>query len=132
MPRKSHREFDFDHWAALARDDPERFEALRRDCVDEIIQQSAPRHRQRMRGIQFRIDMERRRSSTPMGACVRIQSLMWDSVLGPDGFYERLLGFVGHRQSAGHTTTVAPKTAAASSPCAKIIPFPAPRNQPPE
>ena len=128
VPRKSHRKFDFDHWAALARDNPEGFEELRRHRVDEIIQQSAPQQRQRLRGIQFRIDMERRRSGTAMGACVRIQSLMWDSVLGPDGFYERLLGFAGRHKAATQTVTAASKIAPASPPCAKIIPFPTPKN----
>ena len=128
VPRKRHRTFDFDHWAALARDDPDRFEELRRDCVDALIERSGPRQRQRLRGIQFRIDMERRRSTSPMGACVRIQSLMWDKVLGPDGFYDRLLSFGGHRSANGADTN---KTTALMR-CATIIRFPLPGKQPPE
>jgi hypothetical protein len=132
VARKTHRGFDFDHWAALARDDPARFEELRRDRVDELIQQSSPRQRQRLRGIQFRIDMERRRSASPMGACVRIQSLMWDSVLGPDGFYERLLVFSGRRaatvarpdKAASPSTSSLSPASSRSPPCATIIPFP--------
>ena len=124
MPRKPHRAFDFDHWAALARDDPDRFEELRRHRVDELIQRSAPQQQQRLRGIQFRIDMERRRASTPMGACVRIQSLMWDSVLGPDGFYERLLVFTGRRSAAMARSNKGDSSASSSPPCATIIPFP--------
>lgn len=134
MPRKTRQTFDFDHWAALARDDPDRFEELRRARVDELIEQSAPQHRQRLRGIQFRIDMERRRSASPMGACVRIQSLMWDSVLGPDGFYERLLAFGGRPRTARNAriTRASPDKTRAASPPAAVIPFPARRKQPPE
>lgn len=67
--------FDFDEWAGLARDNPELFEARRQAVIEGFIRKAAPAHRARLRGLQFRIDMERRRSRTPLGACVRLYQL---------------------------------------------------------
>ena len=67
--------FDFDEWACLARDNPDLFEERRRAVIEDFIQQTAPAHQARLRGLQCRIDMERRRSRTRMGACIRLYQL---------------------------------------------------------
>jgi hypothetical protein len=82
--------FDFDTWAELARNDPEAFEARRRACIEAFIADAPQEHRRRLRGVQFRIDMERRRARNPMAACLRLSSMMWDALLGPNGLRERL------------------------------------------
>ncbi len=77
--------FDFDEWKTLASNDPEAFERRRQAVIDDFLS-SVPESRQRrLRGLQFRIDMERRRARTPLGACIKISSMMWDSLLGPQG-----------------------------------------------
>lgn len=77
--------FDFDEWKDLASIDPDAFERRRQAVIDEFLS-SVPESRQRrLRGLQFRIDMERRRARTPMGACIRISQMMWDSLVGPQG-----------------------------------------------
>ena len=64
--------FDSEEWMALARSDPEQFEKRRTQAIDEVIN-SAPAHIQRrLRGLQWRIDLERSRAGTPLGACVRL------------------------------------------------------------
>jgi len=129
VPRKSSRRFDFDQWAALARDDPAGFEQQRRDRVDALILRASPAQRRRLRGLQFRIDMERRRAATPMAACVRIQAWMWDSLVGPDGFYERL-GSGGRLVSLhGVPQRRQPEP---RQPCAIVIPFPGQPRRPSE
>lgn len=81
---------DFDEWATLAQTDPVAFEA-RRSCLIEDFIQNSPGHLQRrLRGLQFRVDMERRRARTPMGACVRISGMMWDAFLGEGGLRDSL------------------------------------------
>lgn len=113
------RRFDFDHWVTLARDDPAGFETARRRYLEALIDSAEPEARRRLRGLQFRIDMERRRAPNPLAACIRIQSLMWDSVLGPDGLCERVcsLGDLGRLRPVAKELT--PR-------CATIIPFPRP------
>jgi hypothetical protein len=127
LPRIEQRKFDFDQWAALARDDPAGFERQRRARVDALILRALPEQRRRLRGLQFRIDMERRRARTPMAACVRLQSLMWDTVAGPDGFYDRLLGMLRPVSRFGQATR---KPQDGPLPCARIIPFPTSRPRP--
>jgi hypothetical protein len=72
-------EFDFQKWAKLARENGAEFERQRRAAIEAVIAGAPPAHQQRLRGLQFRIDMERSRSATALGACVRINSLMWAS-----------------------------------------------------
>lgn len=71
--------FDWTTWVALARENPEEFERRRQEEIEAVIAQARPEHQQRLRGLQFRIDAERQRSSSPMGACVRINKMMWES-----------------------------------------------------
>lgn len=73
-------DFDFDDWATLARTDPDRFEARRRAAIDAIIEGAPVEQQSRLRGLQFRIDMERSRASNPLSACIRLNRLMWDQV----------------------------------------------------
>lgn len=64
----------------LAEQDPEALEALRLQLVEELIGQASESTQRRLRGLQFQIDMERRRAKTPMGACIRISQMMHDSL----------------------------------------------------
>ncbi len=69
-------DFDFSQWAEMARTDPEGFEAMRDEALQEFIRTAPEDYRQRLSGLQFRIDLERRRSKTPLAACIRISQLM--------------------------------------------------------
>jgi hypothetical protein len=40
--------------------------------------------RERLRGLQWRIDQARRNRS-PLSACIYISNMMWDHLLGPNG-----------------------------------------------
>ncbi len=72
--------FDFGCWMRLARSDPQAFERRRREVLEAVIRQAGPARRRRLEGLQCRIDLERRRARTPMAACLRLSSMMWDSV----------------------------------------------------
>ena len=68
----------------LAADDPPAFEALCSTLVERCIERAPERIQQRLRQIQFRVDCIRRRSRSPLGALIKIQSLMWESFLQMD------------------------------------------------
>ena len=70
--------FDFDEWMTLAKTNPAQFEHRRQAMIDKLIRSRKPEMQQRLRGLQFRIDMERRRSPTPLAACVRLNELLMD------------------------------------------------------
>lgn len=72
---------DHEFLAALARDDPESFERLRQELIDQMIGRAPTRMRRRLVGLQFTIDQVRRLAHTPLGATVRLSSLMWSSFL---------------------------------------------------
>jgi hypothetical protein len=92
---------DFDEWLVLAKEDPDAFEQRRSRLIDSFIQDAPDHLHHRLRGLQFRIDMERRRARTPMGACVRISGMMWDAFLGEGGLRDALTGLT--HESIAHS-----------------------------
>lgn len=102
--------FDFDEWSALARTDPEAFDLKRRTWIDDSIGHGADQRR--LRGLQCRIDLERTRAHTPLKACLRLSSLMWDS------FHEL------HELTASLSDTSTPEdTSNRSTADATVLPF---------
>lgn len=71
--------FDFDEWVKLAQDDPEAFERRRKAEIEAVINAASQESQERLRGLQWKIDMERAKASTPLAALVKIQGMMWDS-----------------------------------------------------
>lgn len=110
----------------LARTDPSAFEARRLALLEDFLGQFPQPEQRRLRGLQFRIDMERRRAHTPMAACLRLSAMMWDSLLGSHGLkaaLDRLLTAeapIRRARSAAHVRRTTP---------ARILPFrkPVPR-----
>ncbi len=86
------KSFVFDDWKELAETDPQAFEQKRQNYIDSFISTAPSQHQGRLEGLQWRIDMERQRSSSPMSACVRISSMMLDSVYGEAGLVSALTG----------------------------------------
>lgn len=83
-------DFDFEHWSKLAQDDPEAFEALRQSAIAEVIASAPEAQQSRLRGLQWRVEQVRERSKTPLGACLKLSEMMWDTVLGANGLLESL------------------------------------------
>lgn len=71
--------FDFDEWATLAKSAPCEFEQRRLEYIEQLMSKYGDTHR--LRGLQCSIDMERMRARTALKSCLRISSLMWDSLL---------------------------------------------------
>jgi len=82
-------EFDFDKMMVLARENPQEFERQRSILLDEVIQRRPDI--KWAKAFQSHIDMERRKARTPLGCCVRLYSMMWDSFLKLD---EQFQGFM--------------------------------------
>jgi hypothetical protein len=65
----------------MARNDPEGLETLRRSLTDAVIAgASSDTTKRRLQGLQFRVDVERRRAATPLAAAIRISEMMCHSL----------------------------------------------------
>jgi Protein of unknown function (DUF3135) len=102
---------DPDEWRSLAQTDPQEFERRRLQAIDAVIEAAPESQRARLRGLQFRIDLERRRAVTTLGACIKLNTMMWDS-------------FVALRESLAQLTNEgALRVAGKPGGLTKVIPF---------
>lgn len=83
-------EFNFDEWAKMAKEDPDAFEDMRTQMIQNVIDSTSPEIKKRMQGLQWQIDNIRSTSSNPMASCLKISQMMWDNVLGEDGLVENM------------------------------------------
>ena len=71
---------DFDHLASLAQNEPEQFEYIRSQLCLQLIERAPLKVRQRLRGLQFTIDMQRQLAKNPLDACIRVSKMMHESL----------------------------------------------------
>ncbi len=81
---------DFNHWVALAEQDPELFEIERSSVLDAAIHKAPLQKQHRLRCLQWKLDQIRKTSSTPMVASLRMNRLLWEAVAGKNGLVELL------------------------------------------
>ncbi len=71
---------DFDKLSELAKTEPGAFEAMRIELCQQFIDSAPVDLQRRLEGLQFRIDMERRRSGNPVKNCMTLSAMMNDSL----------------------------------------------------
>lgn len=71
-------EFDFDEWMTLNQNDPEAFERRRQELIEATIQAAPEEQQRRLKGVMFQVEMERRKAATPLDACMKVSSMMWE------------------------------------------------------
>ena len=104
-------QIDFDTWQALARNNPQAFEAKRRALVDDVIKRVPEPRQQRLRCLQWRIEKVCASASNPISASLRLSRMMWESVERQRNIIHSLFEEVD--DTAGH-----------SGPLAQVLPFP--------
>lgn len=82
--------FDFDAWAALARENPQAFELERELLIKRAIMKAPADKRQRLRCLQWKLDQIRDLASTPMAACLQINRLLWENIASKHGLLHNL------------------------------------------
>lgn len=92
MDESPHMPRTFDDWVHLAATDPDGFERMRRRTIEQHIRRAPPHRQERLRRLQWRVDTTRRRARTPMGACLSLSAMMWESLLGRHGLLEAMRG----------------------------------------
>jgi len=66
-------------WAQLAQQDPEAFETMRTELLQNFIQNSSANVQKKLEGMQWKIEHIRRRANTPAEALAEISNMMWQS-----------------------------------------------------
>ena len=102
-------DFPFDQWASLAAADPQGFETARRRVLQSLIESAPAANRRRLEGLQWQIDRACERADSPLAACIKISSMMWDTVLGENGLVdsiEQLNGTKPLRERRNRNATV--------------------------
>lgn len=110
----------FDELLRIAEESPEQLEVLRQELVEDAINNAPKSYERRLRGLQFQIDMERRRSKTPMAACIRISKMMHDHL------YQLREVINGDEEMDMHPATEENEALESQS---SVIPFPAIANR---
>ena len=113
MQKNTFNILDFDQAMELARTDPVAFELYRRNVIEALIARAAERNRQHLRCLQWRIDKERERASSPFAACIKLYRMMWESFAGERGLANTLQN--AHQAQADGQP---------QQPTAKVISFP--------
>ncbi len=70
----------FDELKDLAQNNPAQLEAWRKSEIEKLIDNAPTEQQQRLRGLQFQIDGERRRHKTPLSRCIAISKKMHESL----------------------------------------------------
>ena len=83
--------FDFNEWKELSETDPEAFEVRRRKVIEAEIRLAPKRQQQRLRGLQWQIDLIRQRYRHPLVSSAKLFEMMWQKVYGENGFLEALV-----------------------------------------
>jgi len=71
----------FEALVALAKADPVEFETLRDQLCKQLLDQAPVHISRRLKGLQFKINMERQRSITPLKSCLELSKLMNNSLI---------------------------------------------------
>lgn len=71
----------FDVLVDMARNDPQKLENLRLKLTQRVIDgATTEQKRKRLEGLQFRVDLERRRARSPLAAAIKISEMMCHSL----------------------------------------------------
>ncbi|MCW8929131.1 MAG: DUF3135 domain-containing protein [Gammaproteobacteria bacterium] len=70
---------EIDELLKMAENSPDQLEELRQKLCAQLIENAPEHYQKRLNGLQFQIDMERRKSNNPMHCCIKISEMMLDS-----------------------------------------------------
>ncbi len=110
-PQTNLQAVDFEQWLKIAQQDADTFESMRLAAIEEIIESAPEKNRERLRCLQWRIDQERRLSKSPMGACIRISHMMWETLVGEESLTSHLHSLAESCEPGEHTAKPHPHQA---------------------
>jgi polyhydroxyalkanoate synthesis regulator protein len=70
---------DFDTLKELATTEPARLDAILEQQIDQLMTRASSDQQRRLRGLQFKIDGQRRLAKNNLDSCIRIANMMRES-----------------------------------------------------
>lgn len=114
---------DHETLTELSKSDPKAVEKIRKEAIDAIIRSAPEPYKRRLRGLQFQIDMEVRRSKSPLDSCIRVSAMMHKTLdKMRDSMGELVKSATPSRPEIVQPEAVEPAIEEAQ-PTAKILPF---------
>ncbi|ODC03807.1 hypothetical protein BFW38_09900 [Terasakiispira papahanaumokuakeensis] len=113
----------FDTLMEMAQQDPQALEALRQKLSDEIVEQSNQKQRRKLEQLRFRIEGERYRATTPLASCIRLSSLMHDTLYHLNIHLEKLQQPISSFGPVAKPPTPSTTLSKTQNQSAKILPF---------
>lgn len=113
----------FEVLSKLAKEDPKQLDVILENQITALIEGAPKKYQQRLRGLQFTIDMERKKAKTPMAACLKISSMMQESFAQLSTALNNAASHQHEEPAIYKEVTEKPK---AQRPSARVIPFPEP------
>jgi len=102
-------EFDLESWFQLAKTDIKKFENKREQLINQLLE--IANDKRRLTGLQFQINMRRRKSKNAMDACISLSHLMTEQ------FYTQFYPAYGRSSTDIYNDKSKTKTG-------QVIPFP--------
>lgn len=103
---------DAEQLIALAKNNPDALEQFRQQQIEKLIASAPENLQRRLRGLQFQIDCKRRLHQSPMGACIELSKMMFDSVYQLNDVLQGLRGTEEPATRPTHRAAVIPITRA--------------------
>ena len=100
---------NFDDLVTLAKHNPQALETVRQQACAQLIASASPAEQRRLKGLQFKIDMERRRARSTSATCMRLSEMMNDS-------FAQLKGILSQTQSQLPSSASSASATTASTP----------------
>lgn len=70
---------DFDTLKELAANEPSRLDAILEQQIEQLMARASADQQRRLRGLQFKIDGQRRLAKNNLDSCIRIANMMRES-----------------------------------------------------
>lgn len=64
----------------IARKDPSALNRIKQEAVNALIESADDSYKQRLRGLQWQVNMELNKSKTPMEGCIKICGMMYEKL----------------------------------------------------
>tara|TARA_R110002072_G_scaffold1164_4_gene9646 strand:- start:9882 stop:10217 length:336 start_codon:yes stop_codon:yes gene_type:complete len=71
---------DVDTLMQIAQKDPDALDRIKQEAVSALIDSAEPSHQQRLRGLQWQVDMELKKSKNPMESCIKVSEMMHEKL----------------------------------------------------